>query len=83
MSDNLTFEEQKIQGYNRFGNDRTIPFFSRMVMKTGFVKSEKQAEKVLISIAILILVTSFSLIIILNQGPKVETLNIKSLNYEN
>lgn len=83
MSENLTFEEQKIQGYNRFGTDRTVPFFSRMVMKTGLVKTEKQAEKVLIIIAVVILVVSFSLIVFLNQGPKVETLKIKSLNYEN
>lgn len=82
MSENLTFEEQKIKGYSRFGEDRTVPFLSRIVIKTGIVKDERQAEKVLVIVAILILVSSFSMIILLNRDPKVETLNIKSLNYD-
>lgn len=78
MTENLTFEEQKIQGYNRFGEDRTIPFFSRIVMKTGLAKDEKQAEKVLIIIAVSIIVVSLILIIWSYQPSTIKTINIKS-----
>lgn len=78
MTENLTFEEQKIQGYNRFGEDRTIPFFSRMIIKTGLAKDEKQAEKVLIIIAASIILISLILIIWSYQPSTIKTINIKS-----
>ncbi len=78
MPENLTFEEQKIQGYNRFGEDRTIPFFSRMIIKVGLAKNEKQADKVLVIIAAAIIVISLILIIWSYQPSSIKTINIKS-----
>lgn len=78
MTENLTFEEQKVQGYNRFGEDRTIPFFSRMIIKTGLAKDEKHADKVLIIIATSIVLISLILIIWSYQPSTIKTINIKS-----
>lgn len=78
MSENLTFEEQKIQGYSRFGEDRTIPFFSRLIIKFGLAKDERHADKVLIIIAISIIVISLILIIWSYQPSTIKTINIKS-----
>lgn len=78
MTGNLTFEEQKIQGYSRFGEDRTIPFFSRMIIKTGLAKDEKRADKILIIIAASIIVISLILIIWSYQPSTIKTVNIRS-----
>lgn len=78
MPENLTFEEQKIQGYSRFGEDRTIPFFSRLIIKSGLAKDERHADKVLIIIAISIIVISLILIIWSYQPSTIKTINIKS-----
>lgn len=78
MSENLTFEEQKIKGYSRFGEDRTVPFLSRIVIKTGIAKDERQAEKILTIIAVFILLLAIFLIFWSYQPSSVKTINIKS-----
>jgi hypothetical protein len=78
MTDNFTFEEKKIQGYNRFGEDKTVPLLTRLVLKSGFAQDEKQAEKILMIIAGIIIVVAVGLMIWAYQPIAIKTINIKS-----
>lgn len=75
---NLTFEEKKIQGYSRFGDDRAIPLLTRLVLKTGLAKDERQAEKILVSIAVALIVIAVFVMVRSYQPVTIKAINIKS-----
>jgi len=79
MSEYVSFENNnEVKGYNRFEQKRSIPLLSRFLINIGLAKSETQAEKILIIIAVCIIVVSIFLIIWSYQPSPIKTINIVS-----
>lgn len=70
----LSFENSN----NRFNNEEKIPLLQRLLIKSGFAKDRKKAEKILIIISIVLLVLAALIFFIKTRTPKVKTVNIRA-----
>lgn len=78
MTENILFEEKKIQGYSQFESPRKLPLLTRWFLKSGFAKDEKDAEKKLIISAVVIMCFSTFFMVRAGQDPKIKHIQIKS-----
>ncbi len=81
MSGNVFFEDDRIRAYKRSLQSNTAPWMVRLVLKTGFIKNEKQAEKTLIILAVLLVCVAFGFILWSQRDPEIKTINIKLKNF--
>ncbi len=73
MADGIQFEEE--QQYQQPAQTEQKPFFIRLVLSTGVVSTDRQAEYVLLGVAVLgILITLFTLFSGGNSKPAVPSI---------
>lgn len=79
MSEYVSFENNnEVKGYNRFVDNKKLPFFCNLIIRMGFAKEEKQANKVLAYISGVLIVLAIIFFIISIQPVSVKVLKIQA-----
>ena len=68
MADNIQFDEE--QQYQRNQQVKQKPFFIRIVLATGIVSTDRQAEYVLLGVAALLIILAFMIPSFIGSAPK-------------